>query len=71
MRNLLEERIGKEVDIVCEGAALSGKVVKLEGNILVVEKEDRQGYVDIARIVAFWDKSEKKAKSAGFLAKTL
>ena len=71
MRNLLEARIGKEVDIVCEGAALSGKVVRLEGNILVVEKEDRQGYVDITRIVAVWDKSEKKVKSAGFLAKTL
>ena len=71
MRNLLEARIGKEVDIVCEGAALSGKVIKIEGDILVVEKEDRQGYVDISRIVAFWDKSEKKVKSAGFLAKTL
>lgn len=70
MRNLLEERIGKEVDIVCEGAAVSGKIIKIEGNILVLEKEERQGYVDITRVVAFWDKSEKKAKSAGFLPKT-
>lgn len=70
MRNLLEERIGKEVDVVCEGAAVSGKIVKIEGNILVLEKEERLGYVDVARIVAFWDKSEKKAKSAGFLPKT-
>ncbi len=71
MRNLLEARIGKEVDVVCEGAAVSGKIIKVESNILVLEKEDRQGYVDISRIVAFWDKSEKKVKSAGFLAKTL
>lgn len=70
MRNLLEERIGKEVDVVCEGAALSGKIIRIQGNILVLEKEDRQGYVDMTRIVAFWDKSEKKAKSAGFLPKS-
>ncbi|MBI1764536.1 MAG: hypothetical protein HYR56_24185 [Acidobacteria bacterium] len=71
MRNLLEARIGKEVDVVCEGGAVSGKIIRVEGSILVLEKEDRQGYVDIARIVAFWDKSEKKTKSAGFLPKTL
>lgn len=70
MRNLLESRIGKEIDVVCEGAALSGKVVRVEGDILVLEKEERQGYVDINRVVAFWDKPEKKVKSAGFLPQT-
>ncbi len=69
MRNLLESRIGKEIDVVCEGASMSGKIVRVEGNLLVLEKEDRQGYVDISRIVAIWDKSEKKNKSAGFLSK--
>ena len=69
MRNLLESRIGKEVDLQCEGTATSGKIVRVEGNILVLEKEDRQGYVNIEKIVALWDKPEKKIKSAGFLPK--
>ena len=69
MRNLLESRIGKEVDLQCEGAATSGKIVKIEGHILVLEKEDRQGYVNIDKIVAVWDKPEKKVKSPGFLPK--
>lgn len=69
MRNLLESRIGKEVDLQCEGAATSGKIVRLEGDLLVLEKEDRQGFVNIEKIVALWDKPEKKVKSAGFLPK--
>jgi hypothetical protein len=69
VRNLLESRIGKEVDLQCEGAAMSGKVVGLEGPMLVLEKDDRQGYIIIEKIIAIWDKQERKAKSAGFLPK--
>ena len=69
MRNLLESRIGKEVDLQCEGAAVSGKIVGIEGHLLVLDKEDRRGYVSIEKIVALWDKPEKKVKSAGFLPK--
>jgi hypothetical protein len=66
----LESRIGKEVDVQCIGGLMSGKVVKIEGSILVLEKEDRTCYVDIEKIVAFWDKPEKKVKSPGFLPAT-
>jgi hypothetical protein len=69
VRNLLESRIGKEIDLQCEGAAMSGKVVRIEGPFLVLEKDERQGYVNIEKIVAIWDKPEKKGKSAGFLPK--
>ena len=69
MRNLLESRIGKEVDVQCIGGLLSGKVARLEGQILVLEKEEKTCFVDIDKIVAFWDKPEKKTKSPGFLPK--
>ena len=67
MRNLLESRIGKEVDVQCVSGVLSGKIIKIEGNILVLEREERACYVDIEKIVAFWDKSDKK-KSPGFMS---
>lgn len=68
MRNLLESRVGKEVDVQSIGGQFSGKVVKVEGTILVLEKEDRTCYLDIEKIVAFWDKPEKKTKSPGFMS---
>lgn len=69
MRNLLESRIGKEVDVQSLGGAFSGKVVKIEGIMLVLEKDDRNWYIDIDKIVAVCDKSEKRIKSPGFQPK--
>jgi hypothetical protein len=65
----LESRIGKEVDVQCIGGAFNGKVVRVEGMILVLEKDERICYVDIEKIVALMDKPEKKIKSPGFLPK--
>lgn len=69
MRNLLESRIGKEIDVQCISGTFSGKVVRVEGAILVLEKDERTCFVDIEKIVAVWDKSEKRMKSPGFLPK--
>jgi hypothetical protein len=63
----LESRIGKEVDVQCIGGAFSGKVVKVEGMILALEKDERTCYIDIEKIVALMDKPDKKIKSPGFL----
>lgn len=68
MRNLLESWIGKEIDVLCESATVTGKVLRVEGNILVLEKEEQRCYVSIEKIVAVWDKQEKK-KPAGFVKK--
>jgi hypothetical protein len=67
VRNLLESWIGKEIDALCEGATVTGKVARVEGNILVLEKEEQRCYVSIEKIIAVWDKPEKKLKSAGFV----
>ena len=70
MRNLLESRIGKEIEIQCEGAAVRGKVTKIEGNILHLEKDDVISFVNIEKIVVVTDSREKKAQTPGFLPKS-
>ena len=67
MKNFLESRLGKELDLHCGGLAVSGKVVKVEGNVVHIEKEEVVCYVNIEKIVAVWDVQDKKAKSPGFL----
>ncbi len=68
MKNFLESRLGKELDINCGGLSVSGKVVKIEGNVVHIEKDEITCYVNIDKIVAVWDLQERKAKSPGFLA---
>lgn len=69
MRNFLESLLGKEVDIQCQGVTLSGKVTRVAGNILHLEKDDVVAYVNIEKIVVVWDSREKKAQAPGFLGK--
>lgn len=69
MRNFLESQLGKEVDIHCQGVALSGKVIRVEGNTLHLEKDDVISYVNIEQIAVVWESREKKVQAAGFLPK--
>jgi hypothetical protein len=69
VRNFLESRIGKEIEVQCPGVNLSGKVTRVEGNILHLEKDEVTAYVNIEKIVVVWDSREKKAQAPGFLAK--
>ncbi len=69
MRNFLESRIGKEVEIQCQGLTLNGKIVRVEGNVLHLQKDDETAYVNIDKIVVVWESREKKAQAPGFLAK--
>ena len=67
MRNFLEGRIGKEMDIQVDGAIISGRIVRIEGNVLTVEKDDTICYINIDRIIAIWDSREKKGSLPGFV----
>lgn len=69
MRNFLESQLGKEVDIQCQGVTLSGKVTRVEGNILHLEKDDVIAYINIEKIVVVWGSREKKIQAPGFLPK--
>ena len=71
MQDLLTKLVGKEIDVVCAGAAsLRGKVVKVEDAVLQIEDEDGQiGYVSIDKIVAVWEKRDKD-RHPGFVFKT-
>ncbi len=66
MRNFLEARIGNEIDVQCLGTMISGRIVKVEGNVLFLEKDETTCYINIDRIIAVWDSKEKKMSSPGF-----
>lgn len=70
MKKFLETRLGKEIDVHCEGAVIRGMATKIEGNVLHLEKEDVVCYINIDRIVAVWDSREKKTNPPGFIAFT-
>ena len=69
MRNFLEKLKDKEIEVICEGASISGKVTKIEGNVLHLEKDEVTCFVNIEKIVVVWDSREKKANPPGFLPK--
>ncbi len=67
MRNFLEGLMGKEIEAICEGASINGKITKIEGNVLHLEKDGVTCFVNIDKIVVVWDAREKKAQPPGFL----
>ena len=71
MQDLLTKLIGKEIDVVCAGAAsLRGKVVNVEDSVLQIEDDEGQiGYVSIDKIVAVWEKRDKD-RHPGFIFKS-
>jgi len=70
VRNFLESRLGKEIEIQCEGTLVKGKVAKIEGNVLHLEKDGESCYVNIERVLIVWDSREKKAQAPGFSPKS-
>jgi RNase P/RNase MRP subunit p29 len=70
MQDLLTKLIGKEIDVVCSGAAsLRGKVVNVEDSVLQIEDDEGQiGYISIDKIVAVWEKRDKD-RHTGFVFK--
>jgi hypothetical protein len=67
VRNFLESFLGKEIDVICEGASINGKVTKIEGNVLHLENDGVTCFVNIEKIVVVWDAREKKARPPGFV----
>jgi hypothetical protein len=70
VKNFLERMMGKEVEAICEGSSISGKVTKIDGNVLYLEKDKVTCYVNIDKIVVLWDAREKKANPPGFLPRS-
>ena len=71
MKEILANRIGKEIELSFGAGAVGGKIVKIENDILCLEKDDQAFFVRIEKIVAVWDakeKNERKAKSPGFVS---
>jgi hypothetical protein len=71
MKEILEKRIGKEIELSFGAGAIGGKIVKINDDILELEKDEQTFFVRIEKIVAIWDskeKSEKKVKSPGFVS---
>ncbi len=67
MRNFLESRMGKEIDVNCGSVSIGGRVTKIEGNVLHLEKDGVTCYVNIDKIVVVWDADEKRNNPPGFI----
>jgi hypothetical protein len=71
MEQLLSRLIGKEIDVVCSGAAsLRGECVSVGGGVL--QLKDHEGetcYVAVDKIVAVWEKRDKD-RHPGFVFKS-
>lgn len=71
MKEILADRIGKEIDVSFGAGTVSGKVIQVDGEILQLEKDDQTFFVRVEKIVALWDskdRGEKKVKSPGFVS---
>ena len=66
MKNFLESQMGKEIDVTCEGATISGRVTRIEGNILSLEKEGVICHINIDKIVVVWEPRDRKVQAPGF-----
>jgi hypothetical protein len=71
MEQLLSRIIGKEIDVVCSGAAsLRGECISVGGGVL--QLKDHEGetcYVAVDKIVAVWEKRDKD-RHPGFVFKS-
>jgi hypothetical protein len=70
MRNFLEHRLGKEIEVCCQGITVTGKLIKVEGNVIHLEKDGVTAYVNVEKIVVVWDSQEKRAHSPGFISQS-
>jgi hypothetical protein len=66
VKNFLESRLGKELDINCGSVSITGTLVKIEGNVAHIEKDEVICYVNLEKIIAVWDAQDKRAKAPGF-----
>jgi len=67
VKKFLESRIGKEIEVICEGASIIGRVTHVDDDILHLEKDNVVCFVNINKIVVIWDEREKKGRPPGFL----
>jgi len=71
MEQLLSRLIGREIDVVCSGAAsLRGECITVGGGVL--QLKDHEGeicYVAVDKIVAVWEKKDKD-RHPGFVFKS-
>ena len=70
MRNFLESRLGREIEINCGSITVIGKVAKVEGEVAWLEKDGTTCYVNIDKIIAVWDLQDKKAQRPGFIVES-
>ena len=70
MEQLLSKLIGREIDVVCSGAAsLRGECISVNGGVLQLKDQDGETcYIAIDKIVTVWEKKERD-RHPGFVFK--
>jgi hypothetical protein len=71
MEQLLSKLIGREIDVVCSGAAsLRGECIGVNDGVLQLkDQEGETCYIAIDKIVAVWEKKERD-RHPGFVFKS-
>ena len=71
MEQLLSRLIGREIDVVCSGAAsLRGECVSVTGGVLQLKDHEGEAcYVAVDKIIAVWEKKDKD-RHPGFMFKS-
>jgi hypothetical protein len=68
MEDLLNEMIGRKIDIVCSGGAnIRGEVLKVAGGVLHLKDETQACYVAIDKIAVVWQTTDDSHR-AGFVS---
>ena len=70
MKNFLESRIGKAIEVNCGAVSIRGTVMLIEGEVLFLEKDGVTCYVNIDKIIVVWDDRERKGNPPGFVINT-
>ena len=70
MEQHLSKLIGREIDVVCSGAAsLRGECISVNGGVLQLKDQDGETcYIAIDKIVTVWEKKERD-RHPGFVFK--
>ena len=67
MKELLESRIGKEIELSFGAGAVGGKIVRIDNDILCLEKDDQAFFVRIEKSSRFGMPKKKTKRKESLL----
>jgi hypothetical protein len=66
MEELLAERIGRRIEVMCGAACLRGEIVQLKNGVLHLDCDKDMNFIAVARINSFKDINDENNRQVGF-----